>query len=137
MKKKLIPFFIIVFMFACGQKQENVNPIDKTFESFLSKFNNNSIFQINRVKFPLSIIQTESENFTEVHSKIERKDYKIIDLTFDKADQKREGYTQQIKLSKNKATIEIRGIENGIMADYYFEKVYGKWTLVGWNDSST
>ena len=137
MKKKLIPFFIIVFMFACGQQQENVNPIDKTFESFLSKFNNNSIFQINRVKFPLSIIQTESENFTEVHSKIERKDYKIIDLTFDKADKKREGYTQQIKLSKNKATIEIRGIENGIMADYYFEKVYGKWTLVGWNDSST
>ena len=123
-------------MFACGQKQANENPIDKTFESFLSKFNNDSIFQINRVKFPLSIIETESENFTEVHSKIERKDYKKIDLTFDKADQKREGYTQQIKLSNNKATIEIRGIENGIMADYYFEKVNGKWTFVGWNDSS-
>jgi hypothetical protein len=137
MKKTLITFLIVVFMFACGQKQSNESSIDKTFESFLSKFNNDSIFQINRIKFPLPIIETESENFTEVHSKIERENYRKIDLTFDKADQKREGYTQNVKLSKNKATIEIRGIENGIMADYYFEKENGKWTLVGWNDSST
>ena len=46
-------------------------------------------------------------------------------------------YEQIIKIEGNKATIELRGIDNGISGDYYFEKIDGKWTLVTWIDSST
>jgi hypothetical protein len=137
MKRKFVIYIILISVLACNQKQKNKADIDKTFQSFLLKFNNDSIFQKKRVRFPLSTIELENENYTEIHSKIENKNYKIINLTFDKANQKSQGYTQQIKLNKNKATIEIRGIENGIMGDYYFEKINGKWLLVGWSDLST
>jgi hypothetical protein len=45
-------------------------------------------------------------------------------------------YTQNIKTKGNKAVVEIRGVDNGIYSDFYFEKINGKWHLKSWNDSS-
>ena len=137
MKRILFIYLSLIFSMSCQNKSKNDISIDKTFQGFLFKFNNDSIFQKARVKFPICSIELESENFTELHRNVDRKHYKLINLTKNKTDQKREGFTQKIKLDKNKATIEIRGIENGIMGDYYFEKINGKWYLVGWSDVST
>jgi len=137
MKKILLIFLLANFMFACQNKTVEEKSIDKSFESFLTKFNNDSIFQKSRVKFPLPIIEMDGDNFNEVHNKLEKKDYSRFDLTSNKVHQKEEGFTQEIKLNKNKATIEIRGIENGIMTDYYFEKINGKWMFIGLKDAST
>lgn len=137
MKKTFLIFLLANFIFACQNKQDKEKSIDKTFESFLTKFNNDSIFQKSRVKFPLPIVEMDGDNFNEVHNKIEQKDYSRFDLTNNRVHQKEEGFTQEIKLYKNKATIEIRGIENGIMTDYYFEKIDGKWIFVGLKDAST
>jgi hypothetical protein len=41
------------------------------------------------------------------------------------------------KVGKSKTIIEIRGIDNGIIMDFFFEKKNGKWILVTWIDSST
>jgi len=48
-------------------------------------------------------------------------------------------WEQMIVIDKNNtsATIEIRGIENGIMVDYLFEKVNEVWMLIEIDDSST
>lgn len=137
MKKTLFAFLVFLTFLSCEKKHENENSVDKSFQSFLTKFNNDSIFQISRVKFPLPIIEMDGDNFNEVHNQIEKKNYTKFDLTNNKSHQKEEGYTQEIKLNKNKATIEIRGIENGIMTDYYFEKINGKWFFIGMKDAST
>jgi hypothetical protein len=46
-------------------------------------------------------------------------------------------YEEKIKVKGNKATIETRGIDNGIYIDIFFEKSNGKWKLRTWVDSST
>ncbi|MNY65999.1 hypothetical protein D3C86_2033600 [compost metagenome] len=48
-------------------------------------------------------------------------------------------WEQKIVVDKNNtsATIEIRGIENGIRVDYLFKKINGAWMLIEINDSST
>ena len=135
--KIIISFVLTLFIVSCTQKNTEKSSVDETFQVFLNKFNNDSIFQKSRVKFPLSVVEMDNENYSEVKRRIKRKDYIIIDLKEDRVIQKREGYTQKIELKNDKATIEIRGIENGIMEDYYFEKINSKWILVGWNDSST
>ena len=63
----------------------------------------------------------------------------MMDFRKKKSDSRYDQWKQDAVLDKggNKATIEIRGIENGIMVDYYFEKDDGKWMLVAVHDSST
>jgi len=137
MNKTFLILLIVNLICACQNKQAKEESIDKSFESFLTKFNNDSIFQKSRVKFPLPIIEMDGDSFNEIHNKIDAKDYRKFDLTSNKVHQQEEGYTQEIKLEKKKATIEIRGIENGIMTDYYFEKINEKWMFVGLKDVST
>ena len=96
------------------------------------------MFQISRVKFPLRVRELDDE-YESVEKKIEKNSYRKIDLRYDNSYVTRElsKYTQKIKLEGNKATVEIRGIDNGIMTDFYFEKRNGKWKLISWDDSST
>jgi len=48
-------------------------------------------------------------------------------------------WEKKIVVDKNNtsATIEVRGIDNGIMVDYLFEKINGTWMLIEIDDSST
>ncbi len=63
----------------------------------------------------------------------------MMDFRKKKSNSRYDQWKQEIVLDKGetKATIEIRGIENGIMVDYYFEKNDDRWMLVGVDDSST
>ncbi|GAB3203280.1 hypothetical protein GCM10027293_32780 [Pontibacter aydingkolensis] len=104
--------------------------IDENFEIFLSHFNRVSVFQTARIDFPLMYkeVDMDSENLSLIEGKIEKPDFLKMDFTFDKsmADRTVDAYTQDIDVRNNKATIMIRGVDNGIATDYFFEKRSGK-----------
>ena len=112
--------------------------IDDDFNIFLSYFNKDSIFQISRIVFPLKVQELELEDPSEMTDKVYyKKDHKNLDFTPKKFETNIDNYTQHIRLEKNKSTIEIRGIDNGIIMDFFFEKRDGKWMLTSWTDSSS
>lgn len=63
----------------------------------------------------------------------------MIDFRKKKSEGINDQWKQEIVVDENdtKARIEIRGIDNGIMVDYYFEKNDGRWMLVNIDDAST
>jgi hypothetical protein len=69
----------------------------------------------------------------------ERSAFEMMDFRRNKSDNTVNEWKQKTVLNKNqsKATIEVRGIENGTMVDYNFEKRDGKWMLISINDGST
>ena len=117
-------------------KENKVTNIDNNFEDFLELFNKDSIFQVSRVKLPMTVEFADPEKDYEYSKEvINHKNYRK--LNFVKDDSPNPEYEQFIKVNGDKTTIEYRGIENGISGEYYFEKVNGKWTLITWIDSST
>jgi hypothetical protein len=119
------------------KNQEN---IDASFEIFIEHFNKDSTFQISRIAFPLKLIEPDWEKEGElVERRVQRSEFRKLDFSYDKSMPTREfdKYEQRVKVKKDKAVIEIRGIDNGIMSDSFFEKRNGKWTLVSIIDKST
>lgn len=99
-----------------------------------------SLFQISRIDFPLKVKEADPDNDFELAERIiQKSEFRKMDFTYDKsfANRQVDNYEQNIKVGGHKAVIEMRGIDNGIIADYYFIKKNGKWTLLTWVDSST
>jgi len=139
MKQLFLSLFILVFSLnSCKKEELSSQKTDENFEIFIEKFSADSLFQISRVKFPLPIIELD-DDYNPVSKKINKADYNIINLRYNDSLAKRQydKYSQKTKIEGNKRTIEIRGIENGIMIDNYFEKQNGKWIFIGWKDLST
>lgn len=113
--------------------------IDSSFNSFINKFISDPIFQLSRIKFPLKIKQYNVANDRDTLIYKYRADVEILDFSMQKLTEQKKKWEQKIVVDKNKttATIEIRGIENGIITDYRFEKIDGTWMLIEINDSST
>jgi Domain of unknown function (DUF4348) len=113
--------------------------VDDDFKVFLDYFSKDSVFQISRINFPLKVKEIDENNMLESIEKIiQKKDYTKLDFEYPKDALTREydRYSQEIKTDKNKTVIEIRGIDNGIYSDFFFEKLNGKWFLKSWNDTS-
>ena len=113
--------------------------VDLDFSLFIEHFSEDSAFQLNRTKFPLKITRYDLVDDKETIIYKSRSKFNILDFRIKKSNSRYDKWTQEIVMdkTKNKATIEINGIENGIMVEYYFEKIAGKWLLVGIRDSST
>ncbi|RVU90273.1 DUF4348 domain-containing protein [Flavobacterium columnare] len=116
----------------------NTKSIDDDFKSFLDAFSKDSVFQVSRVTFPFVLEEwIDPETGTE-KKLIDKKTYETIDFRYPKDALTREydRYTQTIKFKDNKAVVEIRGVDNGIYANYIFEKINGKWLLISCNNQS-
>ena len=140
-------FFLSIFILCYGCKNESKKPIEKLtiaktpkqeildedFNEFFELFNKDSIFQITRVEFPIKVKEINAD-FEVEDVVISKSDYLVINL---KPKSDNNDYTLKTIVFKNKATIQIRGIGNGIMKDMFFEKVSKQWKLVTWIDEST
>jgi hypothetical protein len=139
MKQLILSLFVLTFLLnSCKKEELQSNKVDEIFEKFIEKFSADSLFQVSRVNFPLPIVELDND-YNPINKRINKTDYSMMDLRYNDSLAKRQydKYTQKIKAEGNKRTIEIRGIDNGIVIDVYFEKRNGKWVLIGWNDSST
>lgn len=59
-------------------------------------------------------------------------DWEPLDLTYDSTYLTRpfDQYSQVVRYKNDTAVVEIRGVNNGIYADYYFTLIDKKWFLV-------
>jgi len=103
------------------------------FNEFFKKFNSDSKFQISRVIFPLKY-KANNEDFELLDYTMTKEKYKVLHLN-NKADEKYLKRTLLVK--KSKATLEERGLDNGIYIDYIFELKDNKWFLKTFDDQST
>jgi hypothetical protein len=126
-----------------GQKNETQIPtkenIDSNFNDFIDKFSIDSTFQLGRTKFPLKTKCYVLDNFRDSIIYKDRSKFELMDFRKKKSAGQSDQWEQKIVIGKENAsaTIEIRGIENGIMVDYLFEKINGAWMLIEIDDSST
>jgi len=104
------------------------------FGEFLKKFSDNESFQMRRIKFPINVIipDTSDEGMAPTEEKINKYDWEPLDLNYDSTYLTRpyDQYYQVVRFRNDTAIVEIRGIDNGIYADYYFEMIGKKWYLV-------
>ena len=133
-----------------GEKTEreavSSNPDDLTasgveaFDQFINKFSTDESFQFERIKFPISVVipDTGHEGMAPMHDTIGKYDWEMLDLSYDSTYLTRpyDRYYQVVRFRDDTAVVEIRGINNGIYADYYFTLINKKWYLVTLYDAS-
>lgn len=125
-----------------NEKQTLIVPakeaVDGNFNDFIEKFSSDSVFQLNRIHFPLKIkwYDVKNDRITLIYK--DRSSFGRVDFS-EKQTKHHTQWEQKMVVEKNNqsATIEIRGIENGIMVDYLFSKVNGTWMLIEIDDNST
>jgi hypothetical protein len=104
------------------------------FYQFLDKFNTKRIFQLERIIFPIMVSAPDANRIAlaPTEEKIEKKDWELLDLSYDSTYTTRDfdKYTQTINFRKDTAHVALRGVDNGIYADYYFKLIDGEWFLV-------
>jgi len=132
MKKTNVLSIIIltsIFFFArCGAQEK------EEFDPFIKKFTNDTIFQANRVKYPLEYKYIDSENFEEKVKFIERDAYKSSNLYYSLIGCS-EAYTVfydnfDLKFREsNQRVFRWKGF-TGMDERYFFEKISGIWFLI-------
>lgn len=111
--------------------------VDNDFHEFITKFSTDTAFQLSRTKFPLKIGWHEIDRDTVIFRT--KSDFEFIDFRTKKFTGPIDQWEQNIVIdNKNKsATIQIRGVDNGIFIDYKFNMVDGAWLFTEIDDSST
>ncbi|MFD2940393.1 DUF4348 domain-containing protein [Flavobacterium notoginsengisoli] len=133
MKKYLLIFFVFTMSLSSSIYAQKNKIASEDFNDFFKKFNSDSKFQVSRVLFPLKY-QMNNDDFELADYTISKDKYKVLKLN-NKADEK---YLKRIiSINKQKATLQQRGLDNGIYIDYIFELKDNKWFLKTWIDQST
>lgn len=114
------------------------NEVDEDFERFISRFSSDSVFQISRIRFPLQGQELELGDPSRMVKRVVNKsEHHTLDFSPPAFKGNVDNYSLELKVKGDKATIEVRGVDNGIEIDYFFERKYGKWILITWTDRST
>jgi hypothetical protein len=105
------------------------------FDDFILKFISDSLYQLDRIKFPLKSQQWDSD---EVDStRIEKSNWKTVRLFW--GEQYRPQIYDNFKREMRDTDERLfcwEGIENGINVEYRFNRINGLWYLTEFNDFS-
>lgn len=116
--------------------------VSENFYDFLEKFSTDRIFQLKRIVFPIkavvSDLDEEEEGIILKEETIQKQEWEHLDLTYDSTYITREcdQYYQDVLFKPDSAIVELRGINNGIYANYYFKREGGQWYLVALEETS-
>lgn len=147
MRIKIILFLICVISISssCSESKNAKNNQSETiseedFNSFLQNFNNKPTFQRQRVLFPVeaTLLDPSDYGMQTVNEKIKYQEWLLLDFSYDSTyiTRQMDRYEQSIRIYNDSSIIELRGIDNGIYANYYFMKKDGKWFLESFTDIS-
>ncbi|MDD4631073.1 MAG: DUF4348 domain-containing protein [Proteiniphilum sp.] len=107
---------------------------EEEFDEFIRRFSTDESFQFERIKFPISVVvpDTGHEGMAPMKESVGKYDWEMLDLTYDSTYLTRpyDQYYQAVRFRKDTAVVELRGINNGIYANYYFALIDKKWYLV-------
>ena len=138
MKKILLIFILIIFSNCQDQKiennfksQENQElTVEEDFNTFFEKFKKDSVFQKQRVVFPLKVRIFNIDNLKTEENSFEEKDYEFLKIDENEV-------SMEKKISKDSVKIILKGKDNGIYIETQFLKDKGIWKLESYNDQST
>ena len=148
---KNIFILIILFLTSCGTKSTDSVTTDKgadslttsvndndqeDFNEFFKEFTTDSLFQIERVKFPWRLLMTTEDGETVEETSKEDWTHSTFYYEQSYGTRQEDAYTQEIKNYGDTIKLERRGVDNGIHVDYEFVKDKGKWVLVSGKDYS-
>jgi hypothetical protein len=139
-----------LFFVSCGPKSTDSTATDhiadtssiskngeeEDFNQFFKKFTTDSVFQMQRTKFPFRVIWLTEEGETTHETDKENWTHPTFYFEDSYATRPVDAYTQKIKIYTDSATLEQRGVDNGIYVDYLFLKDKGKWILNSGRDYS-
>ena len=106
----------------------------ESFDNFLSKFSNDSLFQISRVEFPLKYIFLNDDTFERDSSLINKKDYDINKLHYSLYDCSEafpaiyDNFKSQLR-DTDERVFRWKGF-TAMDERYYFKRRRGKWFLI-------
>ncbi len=111
------------------------------FGEFFEKFSKDSLFQKNRVKYPLKTSYIEDIETGNLTTKLisNAREYNYIDFTKDKSamDKESDKYSIDIENLEEIVYYKLLGYDNGIHISYKFELIDGCWLLIEILDEST
>jgi hypothetical protein len=117
------------------RKEIGIHAGGEDFDHFIFKFISDSLYQVDRVKFPLKSQQWDAN---EVDStRIVKEEWKTIRLFW--GDQYRPQIYDNFKREMRDTDERLfcwEGIENGINVEYRFSRINGLWYLTEFNDFS-
>ena len=136
--KTLIFLVLITILTSCShtiksQPVENQEKIENEFYTFFDRFKNDSLFQTNRIDFPLKveIIQETDENGKDIFSNtlINKDQWKYNTFQWDSTFMVREldKYSQRIEIINDSAIVYWEGIDNGLDIRLIFLKLDNNW----------
>jgi hypothetical protein len=130
MTKLKFTLFVWVLLISCTSK-----PVSDTenFNEFFEKFKSDSLFQVNRVKFPWKIPTEDGEELTINKTEWQHSSF---DYQEEFATRSIDAYTQETRTYGDTVRIELRGVDNGIHVDFIFATIDNKWFLVSEEDLS-
>jgi hypothetical protein len=103
------------------------------FDDFIYKFIGDSLYQLDRIKFPLRSMQADSEDY----GTIKKEDWKIVRLfgTEEYKAQLYDNFKGELR-DTDERLFCWEGVENGINVQYKFRRLDGHWYLTEYNDFS-
>lgn len=114
--------------------------VNENFYDFLEKFSTDRIFQLKRIVFPVKAVESDPDDEEVIlkEGTIQKYEWEHLDLTYDSTYITREcdQYYQDVLFKSDLAIVELRGINNGIYANYYFKRENGQWYLVALEETS-
>ena len=138
MKKILLIFILIIFSNCQDQKIENnfksqenqILTVEEDFNTFFEKFKKDSVFQKQRVVFPLKVRVFNIDNLKTEENSLEEENYELLRIDENEV-------SMEKKISKDSVKIILKGKDNGIYIETQFLKDKGIWKLESYNDQST
>jgi hypothetical protein len=131
-------FIITTGLFSCSNNNSSTTAThDHDFQKFIEHFSGDSIFQASRTQFPLKVKQYQVTHDKDTIIYVDRAHLPKMDFGTGKKNSDRWSQRIIVNETNSQAIIEVRGIENGIMAKYHFRRLNGKWILILIEDSST
>ena len=103
---------------------------DKEGNFDFEKFKKDSVFQKQRVVFPLKVRIFNIDNLKTEENSLEEKDYEFLKIDENEV-------SIEKKISKDSVKIILKGKDNGIYIETQFLKDKGIWKLESYNDQST
>jgi hypothetical protein len=144
--------FILIFLIllSCGTRSTDSTTLDKKtdalaisnledkeeFSDFFEKFTADSLFQMERTRFPFRVLWPTEDGETVHETAKESWTHSTFHYEDSYASRQVDAYTQEAKVFGDTARLELRGVDNGIFVDYNFLRDKGKWILVSGRDFS-
>jgi hypothetical protein len=147
MRHRLIIWSLLLLSCGAGTNNSTTDKSDdsiktdlgeENFSDFFERFKTDSLFQVERVEFPMTIKSWDIDGDKPTTDKLEIRNWRHLDFEYKHEYAKREidAYTQETKIYADSAKLQIRGVDNGILIDFEFTKVEGQWFLVSEKDYS-